>query len=150
MSKIMRVVGFAAVAIGAGYSATASSANNIDGRWAAVITEGTRVIPFRLDISGSGNHLVGKLFNGAKDYETTTSAKFKDGAVELNFEHYLTSITATVKDGELDGQLVVKRRSPINITPGQAERKVGDDVNPFHARRYVAPSAAALANVPQY
>src|SRR5207302_3651858 len=98
--------------------------------------------------SGSGNKVVGKLYNGADDYETTTSAKIENGALELNFEHYLTSITANVKDGELDGQLAVKRRSPINITPGQAERKVADNVNPFHAKRYVAPTAAAVANVP--
>ena len=143
--SICSLVGFAAVACGISYGA---SAGNVDGRWAATITEGERVIPFRLDISGSGNHIVGKLYNGADDFETTTSAKIENGAVELNFEHYLTSITASVKDGELDGQLAVKRRSPINITPGQTERKVGDNVSAFHAKRYVAPSAAAVANVP--
>ncbi len=148
MSKIMSTVGFAAVVISASYGASASSANNLDGRWAATLTEGSKVIPFRLDISGSGNHLIGKLYNGAHDDETTTSAKFENGLLILNFEHYLTSIQATLKNGELDGQLVVKRRSPINITPGQAERKVGDNSNPFHAKRYVALSAAAVADVP--
>ena len=141
----MSLVGFAALALSISYGA---SAGNLDGRWAATITEGQRVIPFRLDISSSANHVTGKLYNGADDYETTTSAKVENGAVELNFEYYLTSITASVKDGELDGQLAVKRRSAINITPGQAERKVGDNVSAFHAKRYVAPSAAAVANVP--
>ena len=150
--KARNLAGFAAVALGIGYAASAAPAgnlvDNLDGRWTATITQGGLVIPFRLDISSSGDRVVGKLYNGAKDYETTTSAKIENGAVELNFEHYLTTIKANVKDGELDGQLAVKRRSPINITPGQTERKVGDNTSPFHAVRYVAPTAAAVANVP--
>jgi thiol-disulfide isomerase/thioredoxin len=146
--KTMSLAGIAAAAFGIGNTARAAQAADLNGRWAATITESGRVIPFRLDISGSGNRVVGKLYNGTDDYETTTSAKIENGALELNFEHYLTSITANVKDGELDGQLAVKRRSPINITPGQSERKIADNINPFHAKRYVALTAAAVANVP--
>jgi hypothetical protein len=88
------------------------------------------------------------LYNGNDDYETTTSASAENGTVQLNFLHYLTSITAKVKDGELDGQLTVTRRSPINITPGATPTTPTDTVSTFHAKRYVAPSAGALANVP--
>jgi hypothetical protein len=83
------------------------------------------LVPFRLDISGAGDHVKGTLFNG-EDTETTTSAQIANGSVQLNFEHYLTSIEATVKNGELDGQVIVERRSPINITPGATSPTVKD------------------------
>jgi thiol-disulfide isomerase/thioredoxin len=143
--------GFAAIALGIAACATiAQAGTDLDGRWAATITQDDLTIPFRLEITGSGDRLSGKLFNGDGDYETTTSASFEKGIVKLNFLHYLTSITATVKDGELDGQLVVTRRSPILITPGQApaEAKPADTVSPFHAKRYVAPTEAAIAKAP--
>jgi thiol-disulfide isomerase/thioredoxin len=141
-----------AVVLGIGVIATParaqSPAEKLDGRWAATLQHGSLVIPFRLDISTSGSQVVGKLFNGDEDYETTTSARIDAGSVQLNFEHYLTSITATVKNGELDGQVVVTRRSAINITPGAAERKASDSETAFHAKRYAAPSAAETANAP--
>src|ERR1700691_3970281 len=129
------LVAIAAVALGIGsvptfaQTAGASSANassvNLDGRWTATLTQGNVVIPFRLDISGAGDHVVGTLYNG-EDIETTTSARVENGTVELNFEHYLTSIAATVKDGELDGKVTAQRRSPINITPGQFRATASD------------------------
>jgi thiol-disulfide isomerase/thioredoxin len=126
---------------------TPSPSANLEGRWAATLTHGTLVIPFRLDISGGGDRVVGTLYNG-EDKETTTSARIENGLVQLNFEHYLTSISASVKDGELDGRLTATRRSPINITPGQYSATASDRVEAFHAKRYVAATAAAVANVP--
>jgi hypothetical protein len=125
-----------------------TSKDSLEGRWAATIVQDDLTIPFRLDISGNGSQVVGNLYNGANDFETTTSEKVENGSVELNFEHYLTSITASLKDGDLDGELAVKRRSAINITPGAPQREVKDNISKFHAKRYVAPSAAALNNVP--
>ncbi len=63
------------------------------------------VIPFRLDISGSGPTLKGTLYDGFRPYEGTTSAIFKDGKLVLNIEHYLTTISATLKDGQLVGNV---------------------------------------------
>ncbi len=145
------LLGLAVIVLGASVgafpqTATAPSAD-LDGRWAATMTRGTIVIPFRLDISGSGDHAVGTLYNG-DDTETTTSASVQNGVVKLSFEHYLTDIEATVKDGELDGKIVAIRRSPINITPGKYTEAATDSVSAFHAKRYVAPTAAAVANVP--
>jgi thiol-disulfide isomerase/thioredoxin len=130
--------------------AGSAGTENFDGRWAATITQGNLTVPFRLEITGTADHVTGKLYNGDEDYETTTSASFENGAVKLNFLHYLTSITATLKDGELDGQLTVTRHSPIMITPGQspADAKIADTVSPFHAKRYVEPTKAAVASVP--
>jgi thiol-disulfide isomerase/thioredoxin len=139
------LAGLAAAALCAG-----APSGTLDGRWDATLTQKGVVIPFRLDIAGAGDHIVGTLYNG-QDKETTTSAKIENGAVRLNFEHYLTSIAANVNDGELDGQVIVRRRSPINITPGAApseESKATDTVTPFHAKRYTPPAAVAAADVP--
>ena len=80
---------------------------------------------------GSGNQVVGTLHNGGDDMETTTSASIENGVVKLHFEHYLTSIEATLKDGELDGKIIVARRSAINITPGKLSEAPGDTFTPF-------------------
>jgi len=148
--RIKNLAGIAVIALSAGsVLAQAAPSENLDGRWAATMVQrnGT-VIPFRLDITGSGSHLVGTLQNGAADTETTTSASLENGVLKLNFEHYLTSIEATVKGGELDGKIIVIRRSAINITPGRIADPPSDSYTPFHAKRYVAPSAEAVAKVP--
>jgi len=147
------LVAVAAVALGIGsvptFAQSAAQTPNLDGRWAATLTQkGGTVIPFRLDMSGSGSNLVGTLHNGGDDIETTTSASVENGVVKLRFEHYLTSIEATLKDGELDGKIIVTRRSAINITPGKLSEAPGDTFTAFHAKRYVAPTAAEAANVP--
>jgi peroxiredoxin len=145
MRNVLRTLSAAAaVALGIA-SAQTAVAENLNGRWAATVVEGGVTIPFRLDISGDGANVTGTLYNG-EDTETTTSASVRDGKVELNFEHYLTSIDATVKDGELDGRIVVTRRSGVNRQAGAEEAAHGG--SPFHAKRYVVPAAAALANVP--
>jgi thiol-disulfide isomerase/thioredoxin len=111
-----------------------NSANVVDGRWNASLSRDGTVIPFRLDISGSGRALKGTLYDGFEPYEGTTSAAFQDGKLVLNIEHYLTTITATVKDGQLIGNVVTQSRT-------QATEYV------FQATRYVAPAVAA-ADVP--
>jgi thiol-disulfide isomerase/thioredoxin len=158
----------AACMAAAAFSMTAgASAENLEGRWAATVTQAGVAIPFRLDITGEGDHVIGTLYNG-DDKETTTSATIRDGKVQLNFEHYLTSISAEVKNGELDGKIINSRRvgnvdvggggaaaapartgnrrNGANVQPGEEEAaRVG---SAFHASRYVAPTAASVANVP--
>src|SRR6202044_3631690 len=87
------------------------AAGSLEGRWSATLVTQGITIPFRLDISGDGDTAVGTLYNG-QDKELTTSASIKDGKVQLNFDHYQTTIVATVKDGELDGNVVIGRRGP--------------------------------------
>src|SRR3984885_8044479 len=114
-----KMTGMAAFAFGIGAVAMAAPAENLDGRWAATVVQGSVTIPFRLDISGDGKTAVGTLYNG-EEIETTTSAKIENGKVELDFEHYLTWITATVKNGELDGTIANSR--PDNAdTPEERE-----------------------------
>jgi thiol-disulfide isomerase/thioredoxin len=147
MRNLSKLTGLAAVALGIGAVAMAAPAENLEGRWSATVVQNGVTIPFRLDISGDGKSAVGTLYNG-EDKETTTSAKIQDGKVELDFEHYLTWITATVKNGELNGTIAISRRGTGN-KPGEGEEsKNGKAVgSPFHATRYVAPAAVA-GNIP--
>lgn len=139
MSK--RLAGAAVAAILAGSSsamatqAGTTAADAVDGRWnASLVTQSGNVIPFRLDISGSGPTLKGTLYDGFDPYENTTSATFDDGKLTLNIEHYLTTITATVKDGQLTGNVVTQNR-------GTSAQYV------FQASRYIKPTTTAT-NVP--
>ena len=124
--------------------ATIAHAQNLKGRWSASTEQGGAKIPFRLDISGEGDKAIGTLYNG-EDKEYTTSASIKDGKVELNFDHYLVSIIAEVKNNELDGRIESRRGGPA------AEERATPTPNPakpFHAVRYVAPTAAEVKNIP--
>jgi thiol-disulfide isomerase/thioredoxin len=157
-----RMTGMAAIALGVGVAAMAapadsSASKSLDGRWAATVVQNGVTIPFRLDISGDGKSAVGTLYNG-EDKETTTSAKIDNGKVELDFEHYLTWITATVKNGEIDGTIAISRRgkgdkpgedeAPAAANTGKGGRNAAGAGSPFHAVRYVAPAAVSVANIP--
>ena len=138
-------IGLAGLASGASAQAT----SDLSGRWTATLKVGDYNVPFRLDIAIKDNKVVGKLYNGSEDFETTSSARIENGKVELNFLHYLTTIQADVKDGELDGQLILTYRSPINITPGENSEQAHDYTSAFHATRYVAAAqTAASAKAP--
>jgi thiol-disulfide isomerase/thioredoxin len=104
-----------------------ASAQSIDGRWDASLVQKSTVIPFRLDISGEGPTLKATLYEGWKANETTTAAKFENGVLTLELEHYLTTITATYKDGHLTGSL------------GSTSRQ-GSSTYGFEAKPYVAPT----------
>jgi thiol-disulfide isomerase/thioredoxin len=121
-------VGFgAAIAL----AQSTNTPESVDGRWdASLISNGT-VIPFRLDISGSGAAVKGTFYDGFKPYDGTTSGTFQDGKLVLNVEHYLTTITATLSKGQLTGNVVTQSRS--------ANTQYG-----FQATRYVAPAAASV------
>jgi thiol-disulfide isomerase/thioredoxin len=109
--------------------------SGVDGRWDATLTIDKTVIPFRLDIAGNGSNVIGTLYNG-DDKQTTTSAKSENGTVVLNFDHYLTKITATEKDGKLDGKV-----------EGRFERDRYITEYPLHAERY-ARKGLSSKNVP--
>jgi peroxiredoxin len=121
----------AAIAAFSATAAWADSTASIDGRWDATLTVNGAAIPFRLDISGDGATLKGTLYNG-DDKEFTTQASFENGTLVLNQEHYLTKITATLKDGELQGKIQMRNDQ---TTEGSA----------FSAKRYVPATQAANA-----
>jgi thiol-disulfide isomerase/thioredoxin len=109
----IRIFAFAAiVGFGTNAGAFAADTQSLDGRWDAVLTTKAGAVPFRLDISGEGATLKGTLYNGWDPFETTTSAKFDNGTLVLNIDHYLTRITAKLNsDGQLEGQAIAQSRS---------------------------------------
>ncbi len=106
------------------------------GRWDAAFTLNEIVIPFRLDVSGEGASLVGTLYNGDL-LQTTTSAKFEDGKLTLNFDHYLTRIVATVQNGQLAGTV-----------DGRFEASRYLSSYPLTATRHVKETATSSASAP--
>jgi thiol-disulfide isomerase/thioredoxin len=111
MRTILKTTGLAAVLLGSGAVLAAAPANSIDGRWdASLSTKAGTIIPFRLDLSGAGDSVKGTLYDGFHPYDGTTSATFKDGKLVLNIEHYLTTITAQLKDGQLVGDVTSQGR----------------------------------------
>jgi thiol-disulfide isomerase/thioredoxin len=116
---------------------TSTSASSLDGRWDASLNRDGIVIPFRLDIAGSGPTLRGIFYDGFTPYDGTTSATFQDGKLVLNVEHYLTTITATLQDGQLVGKVVYQARSATSEYAFKALRHA--DVKP------VAESAPSIA-----
>jgi thiol-disulfide isomerase/thioredoxin len=92
-------------------SAVIAADTGIAGRWDAVlIAKNGTEIPFRLDLKGNGDKVQGIFYDGFKPYDGTTNASFKDGKLTLNIEHYLTTINATLKDGQLDGSAAAQNR----------------------------------------
>lgn len=126
----IRIFALAAIATSGAFAADSLA---IDGRWDAVLTTKAGAVPFRLDISGEGATLKGTLYNGWDPFETTTGAKYENGTLVLNIDHYLTRITAKLNgDGQLEGQVVAQSRTE-GATYG------------FHATRYVAQPEATDA-----
>jgi peroxiredoxin len=164
---IKKLTGAAAIFAGIGLVASpafAGSQANLDGRWAATVTQAGIVIPFRLDIATAGGKVVATLYNG-DDKETTTGATIGDGKVELDFQHYLTSIKAEIKEGELDGVIETAHHIRLTAQSGDGEGASADSAkssktgynaepartsggNAFHAKRYVASAATEAKNVP--
>jgi thiol-disulfide isomerase/thioredoxin len=85
-----------------------AAADSVDGRWDAALLNNGPAVPFRLDISGSGPTLKGTFYDGFRPYDATTSASFRDGKLVLKAEHYLTTITASLTNGELSGTTVLE------------------------------------------
>lgn len=108
---------------------------SIDGRWDAALVNNGPEVPFRLDISGSGPTLKGTFYDGFHPYDATTRATFRDGRLVLQAEHYLTTITATLKNGELVGDTVLQG-------PGY-RLKYG-----FRAARHVDSAASPSTAIP--
>jgi thiol-disulfide isomerase/thioredoxin len=135
MRTFLRKVGFAVTLVGFGTAIVMAQSTNtpesVAGRWDASLINNGTVIPFRLDISGSGPTVKGTFYDGFKPYDGTTSGTFQDGKLVLNVEHYLTTITATLNNGQLTGNVVTQSRS--------ANTQYG-----FQATRYVASAAASV------
>ena len=108
--------------------APAAMAESLAGLWDAKINFNGVEIPFKIEFAGEGANVQGWFFNG-DERETSTSAKFENGAWTLNFDDYATRLTVTLKDGGLEGEW------------GPFQKKFYS----IQARRFVAPPASKAA-----
>ena len=112
-------------------AASTARAGTLDGRWDATVTIHGNEIPFPIQFSGDGRNFTGTLFDGDLKV-TSTGGQLENGAFVVNFGHYLTRLTGSTRDGELDGKV-----------EGRFERDKYIGSYPFHARRHQAATVAA-------
>ena len=143
MKHLMKAAGLAALWAS---SAAAFAGDKLEGRWDAQLVRNQTVIPFRLDIAGSGTKLKGTLYDGFRPYEYTTSAKFDDGKLVLNIEHYLTTITAQLDGDKLVGGVVAQNRGSRTEYEFVATRH--DPAADVAAKAIAAPSIAGDWEIP--
>jgi thiol-disulfide isomerase/thioredoxin len=95
--------------------AQANNAQSLAGLWDATINFNGAEIPFKMGLSGNGSAIKGWFFNG-DDKEISNSGKLENGSLVLNFDSYLAKLTATVKNGVLDGEYgpILKKDYPVH------------------------------------
>lgn len=76
---------------------------SIAGMWDATINFNDTEIPFKMGISVEGKEVKGWFYNGA-DREISNSGKLDHGNLVLHFDSYLATLTATVKNGVMEGE----------------------------------------------
>lgn len=90
----------------------AQSAKSLDGRWdAQLVRSNGDTIPFRLDLAANGDAVKGTFYNGFQPFDATTGGSFHDGKLDLQIDHYLTAIHASLKDGALVGDVSTQNRA---------------------------------------
>jgi len=82
---------------------TPAAAQSLAGLWDATVVVNTLNIPFRFEIAGEGAAIKGSFFNGDEKITSTTGA-FENGVLTLSFDEYGSKLTATLKDGTLQGE----------------------------------------------
>jgi thiol-disulfide isomerase/thioredoxin len=95
-------------------------AQSLTGVWDAKINFNGVEIPFKIEFAGDGKNIRGWFFNG-EERETSSSGTFENGSVDLRWDDYATELTATLKDGTLEGQWVSASKKSYPI---QAKRLV--------------------------
>jgi peroxiredoxin len=100
----------------------AARAQSIAGMWDATINFNDTEIPFRMGISGEGANVKGWFFNG-DDKEISNNGKLENGALELDFDSYLAKLTATVKNGVIEGEYGPILKKMYRVTATRATGK---------------------------
>ncbi len=93
------------------------------GLWDAAVVVNGLEIPFRFEIAGNGSSVSGWFFNGDEKV-LSTGGRFENGTQTLNFDHYATSVEASLVNGRLAGTY---------------NRATG--FYPFYAKRFAPPAA---------
>lgn len=127
-------------------STAALASDELQGRWDAELIHKDVNIAFRLDLEGSGPTLKGTFYDGFRPYEYTTSARYQDGQLVLDIEHYLTTITARFENGRLVGEAVAQNRG---VRGEYGFRAVPHDAKAYEKAKAVkAPSIAGAWEIP--
>jgi thiol-disulfide isomerase/thioredoxin len=95
----------------------------VAGLWDAAVVVNGLEIPFRFEITGDGTKVSGWFFNGDEKV-LSTGGTFENGSLVLTFDHYATSVEASLVNGRLAGT--------YNRASG---------FYPFYARRFAPPAA---------
>src|SRR5947209_8900153 len=109
--------------------APVSVAQTLTGLWDATVRVNGLTVPFRMELSSQGTSATGTFFNGEEKL-SSTSGRFENGGLALNFDYYAARLEASLTDGVLQGQY----------------NRAGT-VYPFQAKRF-APAPVAEAGVP--
>lgn len=108
-------------------------AQSLAGLWDATVTVRNMEVPFRFEIAGDGENVLGSFRNGDAKF-TSSSGSYQNGNLLINWDYTASRLEATVNDGIIDGKYYRDGRDAHTVYP-------------FHARRF-APPTLASENVP--
>jgi len=77
--------------------------------WIGTTQVNTYAIPFRLEISGTGDLVQGALINGKEKF-LSSSGTYAEGHLVLHFDYYANTIDAAIHDGTLTGTFSGRNR----------------------------------------
>jgi thiol-disulfide isomerase/thioredoxin len=100
---------------------TIATAQTVSGLWDGKVEVSGTAIPFLFRLSGTDDALHANFFNGDAATTPSTGGAFKDGTVVLDFASYAATLTASLKDGALDGIYATPtHRYAIHAVPHRA------------------------------
>lgn len=76
--------------------------NSAAGTWVGTAQVNGHPVPFRLEISGSGDRVRGAFLNG-RERSVSSSGSYAGGHLVLNFDYYANTLDATLGNGTLTG-----------------------------------------------
>jgi thiol-disulfide isomerase/thioredoxin len=107
---------------------------SIDGRWDATVNVGGAEVPFRFEIHGDGNSVVGSFFEGDKRI-SSTSGSFAQGLLRLDYEFLNATLTAKLEGAALSGFYRYNRKKgreyafhAVRSTQGEANFTLGPKI----------------------
>jgi thiol-disulfide isomerase/thioredoxin len=119
-------------------AAPSGAVGSLAGIWDATVAVNGLQIPFRMELSGKGPGVKGSFFNGDEKV-TSSSGRFENGSLVLNFDSYAAKLEATLTEGRLEGRY---DRGAGRFYPFQAKR-----FSPSPVVRTGVPSIAGLWTV---
>jgi thiol-disulfide isomerase/thioredoxin len=100
-------------------------AQSVAGLWDATVTVRNLEVPFRFEIAGDGEKVLGSFRNGDAKF-TSSSGSYKNGNLLIVWDYTASRLEATVHDGVIDGKYYRNGRDAKTVYP-------------FHAKPFVPP-----------